>query len=60
VHKNQHDELTKTATKLQSEFASGKVRITLEKMSFLKSWLNDHILQVDKTAGTYLAGKGVT
>jgi hemerythrin len=58
VHKNQHDDLTKTAKKLQSEFKTGKTLITLETMHFLRSWLNDHILQVDKAAGKYLAGKG--
>jgi hemerythrin len=59
VHTNKHIDLTKTAQQLQSDFASGKTRITLDTMNFLKDWLNDHILQVDKQAGAFLASKGV-
>ena len=58
-HMKEHTDLKATVTKLQGEFASGKVTITLQVMSFLKEWLSNHILKTDKALGTYLASKNV-
>ncbi len=58
-HKEEHDDLTKKALELKAAFDSGKQTITIEVMTFLKNWLNVHILQEDKKFGPYLQSKGV-
>lgn len=58
-HKKEHDELTKRATALKTDFDKGKQVVTIEVMNFLKDWLNVHILQVDKKFGPFLNSKGV-
>jgi hemerythrin len=34
--------------KLQADFRSGKMTVSLDLMKFLKSWLTSHILENDK------------
>jgi hemerythrin len=58
-HKKEHDELTKKAVALKTDFDQGKQVVTIEVMNFLKDWLNVHILQVDKKFGPFLNSKGV-
>ncbi|MCX7984318.1 MAG: bacteriohemerythrin [Bacteroidetes bacterium] len=48
VHALQHAQLTKKVLDLQSKVESGTVTITMEVMNFLKSWLQDHIMKMDK------------
>lgn len=58
-HKTQHEELTKKTKDFYEMFKTNKSDITLELMDFLKKWLHNHILGVDKKFGVYLASKGV-
>ncbi len=58
-HKKEHDALTNKAVELKQAFDSGKQTITVEVMTFLKDWLNVHILQEDKKFGPFLKSKGV-
>lgn len=58
-HKKEHDDLTKKAIELRDNLKSGKSVISVEVMSFLKDWLNKHILGTDKKYTAFLNGKGV-
>lgn len=58
-HKKEHDDLTRKAKELKTEFDNGNNLITIEVMRFLSNWLNVHILEVDKKFGIYLNSKGV-
>ncbi len=59
VHKLQHDQLTKKVLDLQNQVQQGKVSITIEVMNFLKSWLQDHILKMDKAYTQHFTSKGI-
>ena len=56
-HKAEHEKLAQKAADLLAQFKSGKVTISLEVGRFLKDWLNNHILGIDKKYGPCLAGK---
>jgi hemerythrin len=58
THKLEHDTLTNQVIDLQGEFASGKSMISVKVMNFLKDWLKNHILQVDKKFGEFLNSVG--
>ncbi len=58
-HKRQHDELTKQAVELSKRFSEGEPVLSSETMTFLKKWLNDHIIGCDKKFGPFLNAKGV-
>lgn len=59
MHKRQHDDLTEQVVEIKKKFEAGQVAITVELMTFLKNWLNDHIRQSDKKYGAFLNSKGV-
>ena len=59
-HKAEHDKLTKQVMDLKTRFDSGQSVITVEVMSFLKDWLQKHIIGTDKKYSTFLIGKGVS
>ncbi len=58
-HKKEHDDLTKQVMDIKSKFEQGQTTITVEVMTFLKDWLNNHIRQSDKKYSAYLNSKGV-
>ena len=58
-HKAEHAGLTKKAVDLQKQFQEGKPVLTVELLSFLKSWLTNHIMGADKKYGPYLNSKGL-
>jgi len=59
-HKKEHDALVKTAVDLQSRYKQGATSmLSLESMSFLKNWLNTHIMGEDKKYGPHLNARGV-
>jgi hemerythrin len=55
----QHDALTKQVLKLQAEFASGKIGMSIAVIEFLKDWLTNHILKTDKAYRAFFNGLGV-
>lgn len=59
THKREHADLTKHAVELQQKLNSGNGRITMETMTFLRDWLQNHILKTDKLFGAFLQSKGV-
>ncbi|MGR3319907.1 MAG: bacteriohemerythrin [Candidatus Anammoxibacter sp.] len=58
-HKEKHDELTGQVIDLQKQFEGGRIMITLQVMKFLKDWLSNHILDIDKKYAPFLKDKGV-
>ena len=54
AHKAEHDKLTKKAVELEQQFRAGKTALSVEVAQFLKTWLNDHILGMDKKYGPFL------
>jgi len=58
-HKIEHESLTRQVVELQGKFLTGQATVTLTVMKFLKDWLSNHILSVDKKFGAYLNTQGV-
>ncbi len=58
-HKKDHEDLTKQVIDIKGKFMAGKTVLTMEVMNFLKDWLNNHIMQVDKKYSAFLNAKGV-
>lgn len=59
MHKKEHENLTKQVKEIKEKFDRGDTVITVEFMGFLRDWLNNHILQVDKKYSDFLNSKGV-
>jgi hemerythrin len=58
-HKKIHDELTQKAKALKASFDQGKQTISIDVLTFLMDWLNNHILKTDKRYSSFLNGKGL-
>lgn len=58
-HKAEHERLTATVSAYLSGHRSGRIALTVEVLGFLKSWLEKHILGLDKQYGIYLNSRGV-
>jgi hemerythrin len=48
AHKTEHDKLTKQVVDFQREFLEGKIALSISLLSFLKTWLTEHIMGTDK------------
>jgi hemerythrin len=59
THETQHIELTTQVGQLYLKVQQNKGSVTIETMTFLKNWLNHHILETDKKFGAFLIEKGV-
>ena len=59
THKKEHEALTIKAKDLGERFSRGEPVISAETMTFLKNWLQDHIMGSDKKYGPFLNAKGV-
>ena len=58
-HKAEHDELTRQAADLLKKLQAGEPVMSVQVMRFLKDWLEQHIMKVDKQYGPFLNAKGV-
>ena len=60
AHKAQHDALTKQVLEIQAKYRAGATTVlSLEVLSFLRSWLLKHIMATDKQYGAFLISKGL-
>jgi len=59
AHIKEHADLTQKVIELSQAYDSGKTMISLETMNFLKDWLNNHIMKIDRMYGPFLNSKGV-
>ena len=58
-HVMHHDDLRKQVMALKEKHAGGSSVITVQLLTFLVDWVNNHILQEDKAYSSYLISKGV-
>lgn len=58
-HKQEHDHLVATCLDLQRQFHAGLVEITEETTGFVKTWLVNHIPNIDKRYGPVFSGAGI-
>ena len=56
MHRSQHEAFTFQAIKLRDEYRSGVNVLSADTLSFLREWLNGHILGTDKGYVPYLGG----
>jgi hemerythrin-like metal-binding protein len=58
-HKAEHANFSKEVFDIKKRFDSGETIMTTEVLSFVKNWVNDHIIGTDKNYTTFLRNKGV-
>ena len=58
-HKTEHDNLTNKVVEFQNSYKSGKAPLSMDLMQFLKDWLVNHIMKVDKEYSGFLNSKGI-
>lgn len=58
-HKLSHDHIAQKVRAFQQDFNSGEANVDMELLLFLKNWLTQHIVQVDKRYSAHLTGHGV-
>lgn len=58
-HKELHKNLVAQVVDLQKQFESGRIMITMQVMKFLKDWLVNHIMSIDKKYAPFLNSNGV-
>ncbi|WP_153111790.1 bacteriohemerythrin [Propionivibrio limicola] len=56
-HRQVHSRMVDTIFALQQSFEDGSLRLEMETMKFIKSWLLEHILQADYRFRDFLAKK---
>ena len=59
AHRAEHAKLISSVSKLQQGFRSGTVAMSRDVMQFLKGWLMDHIVGVDKKYTSHMNACGV-
>jgi len=55
AHKEAHRKLVEEVSAFKEKFDSGKAAISIELMAFIRDWLLNHILKVDKELAGYLS-----
>ncbi len=58
-HKKQHDEFVKTVVDFESRFKQGRMVLTIEVTHFMRDWITDHIMKVDKQYTNFFVQRGV-
>ena len=58
-HKARHKELLTTVSTFVASFETGKAKITPELITYLRTWLKEHILNNDAHLAQELLAKGV-
>ena len=58
-HKQEHRNLKEQVMDIQRQFVAGRIEMTMDLMRFLKGWLTNHIIDVDKKLGKFLSSKGL-
>lgn len=60
AHKTEHKKLVADVNTFKARFDKASAAVTTELMTFLRSWLSDHILKTDKALAKELLAKGAT
>jgi methyl-accepting chemotaxis protein/hemerythrin len=59
AHKEIHAKLVRQVLDFEAGLKSGKAKVTMDIMRFLKDWLVQHIMGTDKKYSAFLNGKGL-
>ncbi len=59
AHKREHRAFSEEIASFRDAFQSGNTGISIQLISYLRDWLDDHICRTDHTYGAYLREKGV-
>jgi hemerythrin-like metal-binding protein len=57
AQKQKHKELVGQLSAIMADAKQGKLTVTMETMNFLRSWLTDHIMGMDKKLSAFLSAK---
>ena len=60
VHQAEHQKLTAQVMEFQSRFERGEIRLSINLMTFLKDWLQNHIAGSDQRYSAFIRGKMAT
>ena len=58
-HMGQHQRFIAEITRLQKEYLAGNTGISIQLITYLRNWLEDHICKTDHQYAEYLRGKGL-
>jgi hemerythrin len=58
-HKLEHANFVKKVSEFKNGFDSGRLALTIEVMTFLKDWLQNHIQGIDKKYSSFFNEKGL-
>ncbi|MFO7734874.1 MAG: bacteriohemerythrin [bacterium] len=59
VHKKEHTDFVRKVSDFQKNFKAGKLGLSIDIMSFLSSWLKNHIKGTDKKYSEFFKEKGI-
>ena len=59
AHKKEHGNFIEKVNEMEKRFIDGKLILSLELITFLKDWLQNHIMVSDKRYSEFLILKGV-
>ncbi len=54
-HKIEHDRLIRQIEDMRKRFAAGQIGLSKDTIVFIRTWLCDHIVKIDKHLGEWLA-----
>jgi hemerythrin len=57
AHQQQHRKFTDQVLQFQKDFGAGRTTVSSQTLNFLRDWLSNHILQIDKRYSTFLSEK---
>lgn len=60
AHKKEHKDLVAQVARFKQSFKSGKEELTKDLMDFLKDWLMNHIMDIDKKYSPFLKDKNIS
>lgn len=58
-HKKEHDSFLARVVAMQQRYIKGEIGLSADAMKFLKDWLIEHILGVDKSYSAFFTERGV-
>lgn len=53
-HKIEHDRLIRQIEDMRKRFAAGQIGLSRDTIVFIRTWLCDHIIKVDRSLGDWL------
>lgn len=59
AHKTEHDSFVKQVEEFHRGYESGQKELTVETLTFLRDWVDNHITVTDKEYSGFLNDKGV-